>query len=126
MEQLKLSRIPNEEIGERIKAVVYFCVHFYCFAYVCGQTFKHIITTPTTEIKERWLELSHALNEWLQPLSSDALTQTKLQSNLLLNEKVLTVPNLSAVSLSENASSLPVVQKQTRASKRKTKPVGFK
>ena len=87
-EQLKLSRIPDAEIGQRIKAVVYFFVHVYCLAYVSGQTLKNIITTPQIELKKLWQELFHALKEWLQPLYSDALMTTKQQSNLQHNEKV--------------------------------------
>ena len=108
-EQLKLSRIPDEEIGERIKAVVYLIVHVYCFAYVCGQTFKNIITTPLTTLKKEWHALFPAQKKWMQPLYSDAPTKTKPQSSSLLSEKALTVVNSSGTSLSVSTSSPLVV-----------------
>ena len=121
-EQLKLSKIADAEIGERIKAVVYLIVHIYCFAYVCGQTLKNFINTPTTEQTELWQGLFPELKKWTRLLSSGQLKTTEQPSNLQHNKEESISLNSSEVYSSESVSlHQPVTTKQTRRSK----PVGF-
>ena len=67
-EQLKLAKIADAEIGERIKVVVNFSVHFYVLAYVSGQTFRNIIDTPLITVKKEWQGLSQELKKWTKQL----------------------------------------------------------
>ena len=123
-EQLKLSNIPDAEVGQRIKAVVYFCIHFYALAYVSGQTLRNIIDTPTTTLKKEWHALSQELQKWIGQLSSEQLTLIESQSNLLLSSEDLIVPVSSDNSSSKKKSLAQQVQKVKHFSR--PKPVGFK
>ena len=123
-EQLKLSNIPDAEVGQRIKAVVYFCVHFYALAYVSGQTLRNIIDTPTTTLTKEWHALFQGLQKWIGLLSSEQPKLIEPQSNLLLSSEDLIVPVSSEPCLSEKKSSAQQVQKVKHFSR--PKPLGFK
>ena len=127
-EHLKLSKIPDAEIGERIKAVVYFFVHVYCFAYVSGQTFRNIITTPSTETKKLWHALTVVVKEWIEPSSSEQPKKTELTSNLLHKSEESMSQDLSVKSLSKKRSlqqqAMGTWSSDSRAVKR-SKPIGF-
>ena len=121
-EQLKLSNIPDAEVGQRIKAVVYFCIHFYALAYVSGQTLRNIIDTPTTTLTKEWHALSHELQKWIRQLSSEQPKLIEQPSSLQQCNADLIVPVSSEPYLSEKKSShQPVVRMKQRS-----KPQGFK
>ena len=121
-EQLKLKNIPDAEIGERIKAVVYVCIHFYALAYVSGQTLRNIIDTPTKTLTKEWHALSHALQRWTKLSYSELPKLIEPQSNLQLCNVDLIAQDLSVSYLSEKKSSRPQVAKV----KQRSKPKGFK
>ena len=121
-EQLKLSNIPDAEVGQRIKTVVYFLVHFYALAYVSGQTLRNIIETPTTTLKKEWHGLSHELQKWIGQLSSEQPKLIEQPSSLQHNDKVLTAPVSSENFLLKTKSSH---QQAVRLTPR-SKPIGFK
>ena len=123
-EQLKLSNIPDAEVGQRIKAVVYFCIHFYALAYVSGQTLRNIIDTPTTTLKKEWRALSQELQKWIGQLSSEPPKLIEPQSNLQPNSEEWIAQDLSDNSSSKKKSSAQQVQKVKHFSR--PKPVGFK
>lgn len=77
-DQLKLSRIPDEEIGLRMGAVILFFAHFYVLGMVIGEMVRYIIDTIKYQlIQNKWHEQSHEQNEWASPFSSAALKMTK-------------------------------------------------
>ena len=121
-EQLKLKNIPDAEIGERIKAVVYVCIHFYVLAYVSGQTLRNIIDTPTTTLTKEWHALFQELQRWTKLLFCEQPKLTEQPSSLLLSSEDLIVPVSSEHCLSEKKSSRQQVVKM----KQRSKPKGFK
>ena len=124
-EHFKLSQIPDAEIGERIKATVYFFVYIYAFTYVLGITFKNIINTPLTELNQLWHELLHAQNEWEKSLCSEPQPTMSLSSNLQLKVK-----DLMSQPISDNyllkPKQLTLLELTTKQTGKRSKPIGFK
>ena len=126
LEHFKLSNIPDAEIGERIKATIYFFVHLYAFAYVLGITSKKIINTPLKELNLLCHELTHVLNGWIEPLYLEPQPTMLLSSNLQPKEKVWMSQHSSDNCLSKPRQSTLQVLPQTRLTGERTKPLGFK
>ena len=120
-DQLKLSKIPDAEIGLRIKDVVYLFVHLYVLAFCLGQTFKNIIETPLTTLTKEWHALSHALNEWTKQSCSEPQKQTEQQSNLQPSKEVWIAQDLSGNCSSKKRSSHQLVVKMKLISISKSK-----
>ena len=125
-EHFKLSQIPDAEIGERIKAVVYFFVNIYAFAYVIGITSKNIINTPLKELNQLCHELTLALKRWTEPLYLEPQPMTLLNSNLQHNQKDLMYQPSSDKCSSKPKPLTHKVLPQAILTGKRTKPFGFK
>jgi len=122
-DQLKLSRIPDEEIGLRIRAVILFFAHFYVLGIVVGEILQNIIdTTKQLLIQNKWHEQFQEQNEWVPPLYSAAPTMTNQASNLQPNSEGSTAPISSENYSSEKRSLHQVASKTPRLN---SKPRGF-
>ena len=123
-EQLKLSKIPDAEIGERIKAFVYIFVHLYCFYIVSRELLKNFITTQTIKQTELWQGPILDQKRWIEPSSSEPPKLIDKRSKQQQCSVVSTAHSSSASCSSRKTFSHllePLSMKPSRP-----KPVGFK
>lgn len=123
-EHLKLKNIPDEEIGNRLRAYVYFYCQLFATAYVAGITCKNFIKTIKLNPEKLWHGTTAEQKRWTKLSSYEQPKMISQHSSLQLKSK-----EPIAVDSSEECSLKKVSLLQTDKHNRKlsrSKPRGFK